>query len=100
MSQLWYFKRERNPLISPQLQTYTITSLDQPLVLQERLGNVGQPMEGLQLWAGPRDLSNLSVTASQKWMIWKKSQLTWCLQSVGGSGGLLDIGTGGFYKGV
>jgi hypothetical protein len=96
VDQLWYFKRDRDPLTSPQLQTYTITSLERPLVLQERVENVGQPVEGLQLWAGPPDPANISVKASQKWMIWKQSQLTWCLQAVGGSGGLMDIGTGKF----
>jgi len=59
--------------------------MESPLALQERVENVSQPSIGLSLWAEPQGNAIASVTACQKWMIWKQSSLTWCLQAVGGS---------------
>jgi hypothetical protein len=66
--------------------------MESPLALQERVENVGQPSIGLTLWAELQDNAIASVTARQKWMVWKQSSLSWCLQAVGGSGGLLNVG--------
>ncbi len=51
VNQLGYIERDRNPTINPQLQMHTITSMESPLALQERVENVGQRPISLSLWA-------------------------------------------------